>query len=100
MVSLGNQTLSTLLAEELRVRARDIAFERAVALAGARLNNVQRAAQCCVLRANRATCYVRRAACRGAVPARQTSHVRTWHVQERRTSARQHVSRPHVARRT
>ena len=30
VVSLGNQTLSTLLAEELRVRARDIAFERAV----------------------------------------------------------------------
>ena len=30
VVSLGDQTLSTLLAEELRVRARDIAFERAV----------------------------------------------------------------------
>ena len=33
VVSLGNQTLSTLLAEELRVRARDIAFERAVTAA-------------------------------------------------------------------
>ena len=33
VVSLGNQTLSTLLAEELRVRARDIAFERAVSAA-------------------------------------------------------------------
>ena len=30
VVSLGDQTLPTLLAEELRVRARDIAFERAV----------------------------------------------------------------------
>ena len=30
VVSLGDQALSTLLAEELRVRARDIAFERAV----------------------------------------------------------------------
>jgi glucose-6-phosphate dehydrogenase assembly protein OpcA len=30
VVSLGNQTPSALLAEELRVRARDIAFERAV----------------------------------------------------------------------
>ena len=30
VVSLGNQTLSTLLAEELRVRSRDIAFEQAV----------------------------------------------------------------------
>jgi len=29
VISLGHQTLSTLLAEELRVRARDIAFERA-----------------------------------------------------------------------
>jgi Glucose-6-phosphate dehydrogenase subunit len=38
VVSLGSQTPSTLLAEELRVRARDIAFERAVqsALAGKR----------------------------------------------------------------
>jgi glucose-6-phosphate dehydrogenase assembly protein OpcA len=32
VVSLGSQSLSTLLAEELRVRARDIAFERAVAV--------------------------------------------------------------------
>jgi hypothetical protein len=30
VISLGSQTLSMLLAEELRVRARDIAFERAV----------------------------------------------------------------------
>ena len=30
VVSLGDQTLSTLLAEELRVRSRDIAFERAL----------------------------------------------------------------------
>jgi glucose-6-phosphate dehydrogenase assembly protein OpcA len=30
VVSLGNQSLSTLLAEELRVRSRDIAFERAL----------------------------------------------------------------------
>jgi glucose-6-phosphate dehydrogenase assembly protein OpcA len=30
VVSLGNQTVSALLAEELRVRARDLAFERAV----------------------------------------------------------------------
>ena len=30
VVSLGDQSLSTLLAEELRVRARDVAFERAV----------------------------------------------------------------------
>jgi glucose-6-phosphate dehydrogenase assembly protein OpcA len=33
VVSLGDQSLSTLLAEELRVRARDLAFERAVAAA-------------------------------------------------------------------
>ena len=33
VVSLGDQSLSTLLAEELRVRARDVAFERAVAAA-------------------------------------------------------------------
>jgi glucose-6-phosphate dehydrogenase assembly protein OpcA len=36
VVSLGDQTLSTLLAEELRVRARDIAFERAVSAADSR----------------------------------------------------------------
>jgi glucose-6-phosphate dehydrogenase assembly protein OpcA len=36
VVSLGDQSLSTLLAEELRVRARDIAFERAVVAAGGR----------------------------------------------------------------
>jgi hypothetical protein len=30
VVSLGDQSLSTLLAEELRVRARDVAFEHAV----------------------------------------------------------------------
>lgn len=33
VVSLGSQSLSTLLAEELRVRSRDIAFERALARA-------------------------------------------------------------------
>jgi glucose-6-phosphate dehydrogenase assembly protein OpcA len=33
VVSLGSQSMSTLLAEELRVRSRDIAFERAVARA-------------------------------------------------------------------
>jgi hypothetical protein len=31
VVSLGHQRLSTLLAEELRIRSRDAAFERAVA---------------------------------------------------------------------
>jgi hypothetical protein len=30
-VSLGNQQLAALLGEELRIRARDMAFERAVA---------------------------------------------------------------------
>ena len=35
VVSLGDQSLSALLAEELRVRARDVAFERAVASATA-----------------------------------------------------------------
>ena len=30
VVSLGSQSLSTLLAEELRIRSRDVAFERAL----------------------------------------------------------------------
>ena len=33
VISLGDQSLSALLAEELRVRAHDIAFERALAAA-------------------------------------------------------------------
>ena len=33
VVSLGNQTVASLMAEELRVRSRDIAFERAIARA-------------------------------------------------------------------
>jgi hypothetical protein len=35
-VSLGNQDLAELIAEELRIRSRDVAFERAVAAASER----------------------------------------------------------------
>jgi len=33
-VSLGNQGLAALIGEELRIRSRDLAFERAVAAVG------------------------------------------------------------------